>query len=279
MTFQDRQYYNENQSSSFRGPGGGMSFGLPRLTPAVKYLLIANIVIFILQSIYEGKLEPLFCATAFHPWQIWRLLTFQFLHAGVAHLLFNMLGLYFLGTALERAWGARHFLLFYLICGAVAGLLFVLVGRLSHSNFFAGPLIGASGGVLALLIACAILFPQFVVFLFIFPVPIRFAALLFTGLYLLNVISKGANAGGDLCHLGGMAAGFIWVIWGPRLADLWTRSRPSALQRRLQKQAQLQYEVDRILAKVHDQGIHSLTRKEKQILQNATQEQKQLNRF
>ncbi|MCF7956854.1 MAG: rhomboid family intramembrane serine protease, partial [Phycisphaerae bacterium] len=187
-------------------------------------------------------------------------------------LLFNMIGLYFLGPALERSWGTKRFLTFYLTCGLVGGLLFVITSALNLLG--GGLLIGASGGVLGLLVACAILFPQFVVILLFFPVPIRFAAVLFTFVYLLSVLGGEGNAGGDLCHLGGMATGFIWVMGRPYFQSLLGKSTASAIDRKQLNDQELQYDIDRILAKVHQQGIQSLTRKEKQILQKATDQQR-----
>jgi hypothetical protein len=127
---------------------------------------------------------------------------------------------------------------------------------------------------LGLLVACAILFPQFRVILFIFPVPIRFAAVLFTVMYLLNVTQAGPNAGGDLCHLGGMVTGFFWVLGRPLWLRWTTRRGAWQQQRHANRDIQHAIEVDRILAKVHQQGIHSLTPQEKDILRQATEKQK-----
>jgi len=270
VSFQDRQYYQEPY-----GMGGGRmgGFGLPRPSPMVKYLLIANCVIFLLQLAFRGKLETLFAATVYHPFQVWRLITFQFLHdTGTPfHLLFNMIGLYFLGPLLERSWGAKRFITFYLTCGLVGGLLFVVftsIGWLSGEY-----IIGASGGILGMLAACAVLFPQVTVILILFPVPIRLAAILLCVVYMLSVLTNMANAGGDLCHLGGMATGFVWV--GRPYIKAWlSRLSATSYQKKSKKREMLQYELDRILAKVHEQGIQSLSGKEKKILQQATEEQK-----
>ena len=277
MSFQDRQYYRqESDGGGFGGPAGGsggMRFGMPRPSVAVKWLLIINIVVFVLQALGRGRVEMWLAAgatPASHALQVWRLITFQFLHSDPFHLLFNMLGLYFLGPVLERSWGTKKFLTFYLVSGAVGGLVDVVADALHIPGLGGGTLIGASGGVLALLVACAILYPQFQVILIIFPVPIRFAAILFTGMYLLNVIGKGVNAGGDLCHLGGMATGLVWVMGKGWLGRLKEKAYQRSSGRSIESQQSLQYEVDRILAKVHNHGIHSLSDKEKEILQEAT---------
>ena len=276
MSFQDRQYQQNPYGGSGQrgGFGGGLTFGMPRPTPVVKNLLIINIVVFVVQIVSDGAVESWFYASGHPPvmaLQLWRLVTFQFLHAGVIHLLFNMLGLYFLGPTLERSWGSRHFLVFYLVSGAVGGAAYVISSLL---GVFSGVLVGASGGVLALLVACAILFPQIRVILVMFPVPIRFAALLFAGLYVLNVLHGGQNAGGDLCHLGGMATGFLWVYGRSRFARLGQSWRQATYQRRERNDKLQDYEIDRILAKVHEHGIHSLTSREKAALRRATEERK-----
>ena len=273
LGFQDRPYYR--QPPDHRGHGGP-TIGLPRVSPVVKYLLIINIAVFVCQFIFRGWLEEFFAATGTPPvaaFQLWRLITFQFLHstALLRHILFNMLGLFFLGPILERSWGSKRFLTFYLISGAVGGAVYVLAALFGA---FGGHLIGASGGVLALLVACAVLFPHFRVILLIFPVPIRFAAVLFTALYAFNVLRDGFNAGGDLCHLGGMATGFIWVMARPYLTRARQTHHTAARQRHHQSLAALQAEVDRILAKVHQQGIQSLTPREKETLRQATEQQK-----
>ena len=285
MGFQDRPYYREPQPS---GHGGfhRPTFGMPRLTPIVKYLLIANVVIFLLQIFlrnpekyfpFGGPMEYYLSATTilkYSAFQVWRLITFQFLHStqNPFHLLLNMIGLYFLGTVLERSWGSKRFLIFYLVCGFVGGLLYI--GASSIGLLPDGLLVGASGGVLGLLVACAILFPQMMVILILFPMSIRTAALLLTAVYVLMVLTGGQNSGGDLCHLGGMATAFIWIMSKPYLAKWKMKQLEGAYQRKMENQQQRHYEVDRILAKVHGQGIQSLTRKEKQILQDATEQKK-----
>ena len=104
------------------------------------------------------------------------------------HILMNMLGLYFLGPTLERHWGTRKFLPFYLGCG-VAGALFYIF--LVAVNFLPpGQMVGASGAILGMLAACAILFPHFVVFIYFFPLPIRIAALALIIWYLVAIVTK-----------------------------------------------------------------------------------------
>jgi len=282
--FQDRPYYRQQQH--YHSGGGTSGLGMGNLTPMVRNLLIINCGVFLLQLLFRnpqrympfaGALEYWFSVTTLPAgsiWQVWRLITFQFLHAvnNPFHLLFNMVALYFLGRILEAGWGAKKFLTFYLVCGAVGGLLYVLA---SAAGVFSGiPLVGASGGVLGLLVACAVLFPGMRVIVILFPMQIRTAAILFAAVFVLFVLTKGENAGGHLCHLGGMATGFVWVLGRPYWGRIKAKQQQGTYQRNIDEQKQLEYEVDRILAKVRRQGIASLTRREKQILQQATDEHK-----
>ncbi|OHB79079.1 MAG: hypothetical protein A2Z25_22750 [Planctomycetes bacterium RBG_16_55_9] len=257
---------------------------LPRITPVVKWLLIINIGIFLAGISIRPLGDFLYTwlqldATSLsRTLQPWRLITYQFLHAPdyVFHIFFNMLGLFFLGPTLERHWGGRKFLPFYLGCG-VAGALFYLF-LVSIKLLPAGQMVGASGAILGLLAACAILFPQFVVFIYLFPVPIRIAAILFTAVYLVTVVTGGANAGGDAAHLGGMAAGAVYVLSQSWRYKYTSRLRADRRQKRIVVQQDLEAEVDYILKKVHDSGIQSLTRKERNTLKEATKAEQMRNR-
>jgi membrane associated rhomboid family serine protease len=276
MGLYDRDYTQEKFESQFRNvPQMRMSF--PHLSPVVKWLLIINISVYFLQVLGADVLLTtwfsFFPASLWTALQIWRFVTYQFLHGSMTHILFNMLGLFFLGPTLENHFGSRKFLIFYLSCGA-AGALFYLM--LVAANFLpAVPMVGASGAILGMLAACAILFPHFVVFILFFPVPIRVAAIAFTVVYLFAVVSKGANAGGDAAHLAGMAAGAFYVFTQSWRASLRLRVKTRRWEKKASDRRALQAELDRILQKVHDSGIHSLTPTEKKILKKATEAEQQ----
>jgi membrane associated rhomboid family serine protease len=284
MGLYDRDYTQEKFYSSFRNVPQ-MRMGFPRITPVVKWLLIINIAVFLTAVIirplgifiYEWfQLDPTTLPRAL---QLWRLITYQFLHDPnyIWHIFFNMLGLFFLGPTLEHHWTGRKFLIFYLACG-VAGALFYLL--LVAVNFLRPvPMVGASGAILGMLAACAILFPHFVVFVFLFPVPIRVATIAFTVIYLFAVITRSANAGGDAAHLAGMAAGAIYVFSQSWRAKLKLKMQAGLWEKKITNQRNLHLELDRILQKVHDSGIHSLTPKEKRILEKATEAEQMRNRL
>jgi membrane associated rhomboid family serine protease len=273
MGLYDRDYTRGSAEAGYRYvPQMRMSF--PMLTPAVKFLLIANIGVFLVAVIFRPLQNFLYgwfqvdATSLIRELQVWRVITYQFLHASFMHIFMNMLGLYFLGPTLEKYWGTRKFLPFYLGCGAAGGLFYIFLVAV---NFLPpGQMVGASGAILGLLAACAILFPHFVIFIYFFPLPIRIAALGLIIWYLVAIISKGINAGGNAAHLAGMAVGALYVWSQPFRSQLKMKIRASRWQKQMEEQQKLQSEVDRILQKVHDSGLHSLSRKEKSMLKKAT---------
>lgn len=282
MGLYDRQYTQEGyQGGSHYAPQ--MRLGLPQMTPYVKWLLIINIVVFFLQLIvkniwgsrYPGYFDPLTRYFTVWPYSwiadlsLWRYVTYQFMHAGAFHIGFNMLALYFLGPVLERHWGSRRFLGFYLGCGIAGGMTYVFLASVHWLDI--GPMLGASGAILGLLVACAILFPQFVVFIIIFPVPIRVAAVLFIFFALFMVLDKGTNAGGEAAHFGGMVAGGLYVLSQTYRDQLLYKFHHKRRHKQMASHYHLEQEVDRILQKVQRSGIHSLTSREKTMLKKATE--------
>ena len=260
-----------------------MQINFPRPTPAVKWLLIINVAVFLL-----GYLIPRIDAFLLN-WfsvrpgmfiQIWRLITYQFLHGGLGHIFWNMFILFFFGPMLERFWNSRKFLNFYLICGAMGGIFYP---ALAHIGWLGGGfLIGASGSILGMLAAAAILFPNMRVYVFgIFPMRMSVLAIILAVFSTLSVLRPdiSANAGGEAAHLGGMVAGALYVLsekWRQRLK---MKVHAGTWERNITDQRILRLELDRILKKVHDQGMHSLTYKEKKILRQATKAEQTRKNF
>ena len=287
MGIYDRDYTREDSSYGYRhAPQMRMAF--PRITPAVKWLLIINFGVHLVKVFFfrvptKYGISPLDSVFAVFPisvpqaFQLWRLVTYQFLHWNGWHLFINMLALFFLGPTLERNWGTKKFVIFYLSCGAAGGLFYLLLVAVKFLSVL--PMVGASGAILGMLAACAILFPQFVVFIVLFPVPIRVAAVGFTLLYVINLAAKGSNAGGDAAHLAGMATGAIYVFSQSARTKLKSKIHAGAWEKKIAEQRNFQVEVDRILQKVHHSGIHSLTSKEKKVLKKATETEQTRNRL
>lgn len=189
------------------------------LPPITKTLLIANVAIFLLQEVLGDILivwfglwpfhTPAAYGTGFMPWQV---ITYGFLHGGLMHIGFNMLALYMFGGQLERVFGARRFLIYYLGCVFAAALTQLTVLSLVGGEAY--PTIGASGGVFGLLLAYGLFFPHHKVMLLIPPIPMP--AWLFVTLYgLLSIYLgvTGTQSGvAHFAHLGGMLGGWLLIL-------------------------------------------------------------------
>ena len=165
MGIADRDY------TTGRGRAGG---GRPQVTPVVKWLLILNVAIFFSDvlvmdhRLYEWGAFSI--ESALRQGKLWEFFTFQFLHGSLIHLLFNSVGLYFFGPWMERWWGARRFLVFYLLCGAAGAAFYTLLwtlGMFPNESAQTG-LIGASAGIYGILMGVAVIAPNLRVAL-IFP--------------------------------------------------------------------------------------------------------------
>jgi len=224
--------------------------------------------------------------------QIWRLLTFQFLHANVIHLAFNMLGLWFIGGLVEEYLGRRRYLVFYLLCGAAGAIMYLALNLLGYvtANFVSPaiasrvpamlfddiytPLVGASAGVFGVLLASARIAPrQSVYVMFVIPMRLASAVYIFLFLAVINLIAGGSNAGGDAAHVGGAIAG-AYLIRNPHILRDFVRLLP---ERRgavpppvvREHRSRVELELDRILEKVDRDGTESLTGEERRFLRRA----------
>jgi membrane associated rhomboid family serine protease len=227
-------------------------FGLSmRLTRAVKWLLLANAIVFVIELVVgrlDGGLEFLLDELAVSydgvlgRARLWQPLTYMFLHdpMGITHILWNMLMLWMFGSPLEGFWGARRLLRFYLLTGFLAAVAILLVAAVFPSQRPA-PTLGASGALYAMLVAFGFNFPDVVIYLFgLFPIKGKHLVLLFIGLGLLQALTLGASNVSLAAHGGGMLAGLLLVTgaWRPgRLLSYlrlgWVRFRYWRLKRRL----------------------------------------------
>ena len=272
---------------------------------ATVMLVLINVVAFVLQQLLMSRYPDFLYYSALsldglrHGF-VWQLLSFQFLHASVTHLLSNCLAIYFLGRAVEEAVGRWPFVVLYFVSGVMGGLFQALTGLVltlagsSLGVIFAGPVIGASAGAFGVAAAFAMLFPESLLLLF-FIVPIRAKYLLvleglIAVLGMFGVLLPGlAHA----AHLGGMLTGMFFVRYAihwhwewPQLrrprpqpprrlvrvstgsSALWNRNRDTAVED-LPPEEFLSKEVDPILDKISAHGIHSLTERERRILEAA----------
>jgi membrane associated rhomboid family serine protease len=195
------------------------------MPPITQTLLIANVVVFLLQSSTGGELEAWFAlwplSHGFAPWQI---VTYGFLHGGLAHIFFNMLGLYMFGSDIERLFGSRYFLAYYFACLVSAALCQLLVVALAGGPPF--PTLGASGAVYGLLLAFGMYFPRRTVILIFPPIPMpaRVFVFVFGGLELLFGVTGTVSGVAHFAHLGGMLGGWL-VIQYRRRGFPFTRRR------------------------------------------------------
>jgi rhomboid family protein len=192
------------------------SFGPGPITPAVKWLIIANVVMFLATLIYEPiilflGLTPQIVVERF--W-IWQLATYLFLHGGPVHILFNMLGVWMFGVELERLWGTRQFLKYYAITGVGAGLTVLAVGLVlgAGSETYRFPTIGASGALYGLLVAFAYYYPDRpLLMFFLFPIPAKYFVMIVGAMAFLSAPQSRVS---EAAHLGGLVIGYLYLRAG-----------------------------------------------------------------
>jgi membrane associated rhomboid family serine protease len=257
-----------------------MDFGAPAFPRGIRALIVATAAVWVVQ-IVPGigaaatswfDLEPY---KAFGHLQVWRLATYLFLHdpSGPFHLLFNMLTLWMFGAELEELWGARRFVVFYLVAGAASGLFSLLT--VFSPVMWSTPVIGASGAVLALLTVYALYFPRRQMLLFfLFPVNVIVAVIIFGAISLFGAMQSGGHIS-HLTHLGGIAAGFLYIKGFPiannflenAKARVETAKRNAGQQRKNADGQYYENVIDPILKKISEKGMESLSPEEKRALE------------
>jgi len=262
------------------------------LTPWVRRLLVANLLVFLIQNtlLTSASFADAFAFAPAHAWERpWTFVTYMFLHAGIPHILFNMLVLFIFGSSVEERMGGRTFFLFYILCGiggAVAS--FPLTQAVVVTQ-----IIGASGAVLGVAVAFAWYWPDHPVFFFPLPDPIP-AKWLITFLVAFDLVLAliGASDGiAHLAHLGGVGTALLYLKgqhWratrGEREGQQLSESSvlvsqpprvsrgggvPHSAQRtksRGEPDARANAEIDRVLDKIIATGVESLTPAERKFL-------------
>lgn len=266
----------------------------PRTTPWVWRLIVANaVVLLLLMTLFPALTGSL----AFDPARAfaapWTFVTYMFVHGGLFHLAFNMLLLFFLGSAVEQRMGSRVFILFYLYCGIGGPILSLL---LSASGVAVAPFVGASAAVLGVAVAYAMYWPDAELIVFPLPFPIR-AKVLITAIIVIDLVSATLSAGSGIAHwahVGGALSAYLYLrfqsysrpkpVARPRTRErvLVSRpepeaavvpegpERPARVRRRLEKDPDT-IEIDRVLDKISATGIDSLTDEERRFLEQASQ--------
>jgi membrane associated rhomboid family serine protease len=175
-----------------------------------------------------------------------------------------MFVLYMFGGEVERAMGTKGFLRFYFITGIVAGLTGFIFAY-NHS------IIGASGAIFAVLVAFATFYPEAIVlFMFIFPMKAKHMVLLVGGMAFLATFSGGGDNIAHFAHLGGLVAGILYLHYGRLRSRFHFLDTDYFRRRKEEREWQIRQEVDRLLDKVHREGMGSLTKKEQKFLKEAS---------
>lgn len=187
----------------------------PKLTPATRAIILLNVLLFLLEQVAASPilkhfaLWPLATPEAlFRPWQ---LVTYAFLHGGIAHIFFNMFALYVFGPALESYWGARRFLGYYFVCVIAAGATQLAVDYVMGAG---EATIGASGGIFGILLAFAMLFPRVrLLVYFAIPVPAWLFVSGYAVLELFFGVTGRQASVAHFAHLGGMLGGAVTMLY------------------------------------------------------------------
>jgi len=332
MGLYDRDYVRGGMGGfGMRGPDNRKPVGLSGISgwSFNTWIIVINVAVFLIEALIFSRnqnyaINPIeqwghfSTATVLLHGQVWRFITFQFLHANLWHILMNMLCLFWFGPQVEQHLGSRRYLAFYLLSGCAGAGLYLALNALGQMigniplllpGNTATPLIGASAGVFGVLFALAFLRPNQTITLllmFVLPVTMRIKTLAYAlvAIALFTVWTAGHNAGGEAGHLGGAIFG-AWLIRHPKLLNLallipldrLKKSGHHAFKRPGQspfnddptgsgpanffgsakigkKPVVDEAEIDRILSKVATQGLHSLTKKERDALSKATEEKR-----
>jgi membrane associated rhomboid family serine protease len=245
------------------------------VTPWVRSLLVANVGMFLLCVIFPALPLALLLVPALIPERPWTVVTYLFVHAGLWHLVFNMLALYFFGPRVEARLGGRRFIALYGISGLVAALTSLVFTP--HSA-----IVGASGAIFGVMLGYARYWPRALIYVWgVVPIEARWFVLGMTALSLFGGFGGVQSGVAHFAHLGGFLGGFLYLSWVERRARAgpWRASaaRPA---RRLDAAVLEQWgkirledlhpvnreEVERLLARLAVGGIASLTPEERAVL-------------
>ena len=270
------------------------AFGRPAGLWAIRYLLIANIVVFVLQVMtghpdWSGNLTggatdwfSLNLTDLFPTFQIWRLVTYGFCHGSLQHIAVNLFVLWMFGRNVEPVYGSREFLAFYLVGVVLSGLCHVGMQAVTHDP---SGVIGASGGVMAVVFLTAMLYPREKVYvMFILPLELRWLAVLYAAADVMGFLSGGSNVA-HAAHLAGAAFGVLYKYNNWRIMPLlahWPRLKKPSFSRTRSKvhlydpsreepsREEVTARVDSLLEKISRSGEASLTDDERKFLKDAS---------
>jgi membrane associated rhomboid family serine protease len=197
---------------------------MPPIPPVTRNLMLICTAVFCLQ-LFVPLLDAFFAlwpaaSGRFLPWQV---VTYAFLHGGMGHLFFNMLGLWMFGSELERLWGPKRYLQFLLAGVLAAAVAQLLITFLAGSRY---PTVGASGGLFALLLAFGMLFPNRVIMPLFPPIPMKARTFVIVfGALELGLGLMGSSGVAHFAHLGGMVGGWLMIRYWRRMPPFGARRR------------------------------------------------------
>lgn len=250
------------------------------MTPWVTRIIIANVVMFVVTLAapeVTGVLSFIPVLLASRPWT---LVTYMFLHAGIWHLFFNMLALYFFGPRLELEIGSRHFLWLYFVSGVVGGLLSFVFTPYTQ-------IVGASGAVFGVLLGFARYWPRERIYIWgVLPIEARWLVVIMTGLALFGGFGIGMSGIAHFAHLGGFLGGYLYMkfmeretgakkLWEDASARMSSKKdlvRWSRIERERMHEVN-RAEYDRVMEKIKTEGVGSLTADERAFLDRFSPEQ------
>jgi len=253
----------------------GYRFHFPRWTPTVRRIIVVTAAIFLVQfflrafkvvdlAAYLGVRADMVLRRGW----LWTIVTYMFLHGGVFHILFNMLALYFFGTQTEQLLGRKRFLILYFGGGILGGIAYI--GTQTCASGFLEqacvPAIGASAAVMAVLVLCAIHFPNQLVFFFFVPIPLKWLVTLIVAIDLLYSIAAQRDGVAHIAHLGGALYGYLFWRFSARIAQFLDRLEDRRRERDARRSEDDERHLDELLAKIGREGIQSLTRGERAFL-------------
>ncbi len=295
MGIYDRDYVNSSRGMGAGGSSGGNLFARRPGWSVTTWIIVINLTIHFLAITMMPWLYVIGNLNVFQAFlrlEVWRLITFQFLHDpdNLMHVLFNMFGMWVFGPMVERYLGGKKYLAFYLMCGLAGGVLFTILTVLGLlPNGVNSTLIGASAGVFGVIVACAYVSPHTVIQLLFPPIPLKMRTFAYgyVGIALFSLLSGSQNAGGEAAHIGGAIAGFFFIRHSHLLTDFFDvfgDSRPNRGKKSKKvgkKSAYRNYnntrsggpsqdDIDKILQKVSREGLASLSDKEKKVLAQAS---------
>jgi len=251
------------------------------MTPSVKYLLILNVTVFLIEALFRIPLRGLFALPAmwWKTYSIGNLFTYMFVHANAGHLIMNMLGLYFIGPTVERTIGSYRFFILYYISGILGGLGWSLLAAPDTSC------VGASGAIFGILAAFAVLYPTVevvLIFLPFFPIKAWKLVLAFAVWELIQTVANPVHGHiANAAHLMGGIAGFSYAmaikhphfvteLKGKRLRSRNSGRKTGRTSSQPHHEELSKEEIDRILDKIGKEGMGALTLREREMLKRAT---------